>query len=423
MFEIIETELDMISYDYLYKNDYYKIKDSSFCDKELSYKEYDNAYVIPGKSSIIQECFCGVVDEKMNCIQESQLHNELSNIKKIKNICDYKYSNETVIFLGSWLDVWGHWLTDNIRRMWFLKNLTYKLKFSQCKLVYVCNSEFSFSNNVKQLFECLNIDPSKLIKINEVTKFSRVVIPDGCFFSDSNGDRFYTKEYLELIESIKNSELVNGSMDIPSKDKIYFTYRKFASRKTIGEYSLESFFKKQGYEIICPEKLDFIIQVVYLRKCKCFASTIGSCSHNVIFTDENTEIILIPRANYLTGYQVAINDIIKSRSNIHYIDSCLSIFANKERPWIGPFFFYQSGNLLSYFGVSKIAKINKLEFYLYEILAKSRYAFSNEDIVNNYFFDELKKNNMNYFHKIRPNIVVNKMAKFFAELYNFLKIY
>ena len=68
----------------------------------------------------------------------------------------------------------------------------------------------------------------------------------------------------------------------------------------------------------------------------------------MIFCKDHSEVILIPRAFYITGYQEALNNV--HDLNIVYIDSSLSVFANNDFPWGGPFFYFLSKNLLKYFG-------------------------------------------------------------------------
>ena len=95
-----------------------------------------------------------------------------------------------------------------------------------------------------------------------------------------------------------------------------------------------------------------------LYNCKSFASTIGSCSHNVIFLQPDVEVILIPRANYLTGYQLALDEV--KPLHITYVDSSLSVFVDQKAPWGGPFFYYVSDQLLNYF---KIAPVHSKKYW------------------------------------------------------------
>ena len=114
-----------------------------------------------------------------------------------------------------------------------------------------------------------------------------------------------------------------------------------------SEERLDKYFASKGYEIITePEDSGLDEELNVLVNCESFASTIGSCSHNMLFCRDNTEIILIPRANYFTGYQMAIDQV--HQHNIHYIDSSFSIYVGIY-PWNGPFMYFISSNLRKYF--------------------------------------------------------------------------
>ena len=104
--------------------------------------------------------------------------------------------------------------------------------------------------------------------------------------------------------------------------------------------------RKKGYQVLYPEKMTFEEQLNVLINCDSFASTIGSCSHNILFLQDHTKVILIPRANYLTGYQLTVDQV--HELDITYIDSTLSLFAARF-PWEGPFYFFVSSRLMDYF--------------------------------------------------------------------------
>ena len=61
---------------------------------------------------------------------------------------------------------------------------------------------------------------------------------------------------------------------------------------------------------------------------------------------------MIPRANYLTGYQVALDEV--QALDITYVDASLSVFVNQKYPWVGPFFYYVSDQLVRYFGKTPV---------------------------------------------------------------------
>ncbi len=313
-----------------------------FSDKKLSFSIYKNATVLPYKKIEPAAVGGGVVTNKGEYLENTALHT--------KNGVGYdvlykKESSDKIIYLGMFAGVWGHCITDNLRRLWFLKSKYYKENFINYKLVYIAFPGFEFNDNFKTLLDIIGIDCSKFILINEVTEYDEILIPDESFYTLDGSARFFTKEYRSMINEIRQYGLNNQKET--SYDKVYFTYSKCSGYKQIGEYKLEHFFRKQGYKIIAPEQFSFKEQLNILVSCKFFASTIGSCSHNIMFMQDGAQVILIPRANYLTGYQLAIDEV--SDLNINYIDSSLSLLVDKNCPCNGPFYYYISDKLYNFF--------------------------------------------------------------------------
>ena len=151
-----------------------------------------------------------------------------------------------------------------------------------------------------------------------------------------------------------------------SQEKFYFFYGK----QNAGEERLAQYFQSKGYEILRPELLPIDEQLNIFANCTSFASLVGSVSHNVIFSPDNANVILIPRrAAYLNIYQQALNHV--HNIDCHYIDSALSIFAPK---WDGPFCYIISENLRKYFGDDVTEKYTQEDFETF--LAYVRYAKS-----------------------------------------------
>ena len=105
----------------------------------------------------------------------------------------------------------------------------------------------------------------------------------------------------------------------------------------------------KGYAIVKGHELSSLDEELnILINCESFACTGGSCSQNMIFLQDNSEVIFILRGFYVGGYGEVLNWIHDQR--ITYVDSSLSVFANNDFPWGGPFFYFLSKNLLKYFG-------------------------------------------------------------------------
>ena len=141
----------------------------------------------------------------------------------------------------------------------------------------------------------------------------------------------FTKEYSENIEQVRNYA---KKIFVPlSQKKFYFHY---SDRYVVGAERLAEYFKSKNYDVVKPEKLTLEEQLNILANCEKFASTDGSSSHNSVFMNDNTEVLLIPRSSTkaFTETQRMLNEIRKQ--NIFYVDSSLSIFGKSD----GKFFCF-----------------------------------------------------------------------------------
>ena len=331
----------MVNYDGLYNKNFFgnKLNKNHFSDKKLSFTVIENGIITPFNCFIVDNKkagFGGIIDAEGKFIPRSFIHEGVGDAIPPK---DFENIPETVIYLGMLTHTWGHCLTDNIKRIWFLRSDFYKENFKNCKLVYVPMYD-GITKNFARLLEILGVSAENLMPILTPTKFEKIILPDESFFGGGDSDeRFFTAEYVETINQIKNFALKNYS-PLATK-KFYFFY----GNNQIGEGRLAEYFYSKGYEIIQPEKLSFDEQLNILSNCNDFASTIGSISHNIIFLKENSNAVLIPRVSHiLNNYQQALNQIFDL--NIFYIDSALSLYAVN---YGGPFCYIVSENLRKYF--------------------------------------------------------------------------
>lgn len=334
----------MVNLDYLYnpvavKNLFDK---NYFVDKELSFSVIKHGTILPHKDVYVDGKWTwgkgGIIDSDGKFIKSSHVK---SNVGEGYNpaLKSIQHSSETVIYLGLFYPVWGHVITDNIRRLWFLKSKVFKKDFRNYPLVYCSwgGKILSSDNqkNFKRLLEILEVDVNRLQPITQPTQFENIILPDESFVY---GETF-TKEYQETIDHIRGFALKNRTPT--SYKKIYYFY----GRKQFGEERLAKYFYSKGYAIVQPEFLTLDEQLNLLINCECFASTIGSSSHNSIFLRDDVELVLIPRsANAFTLYQQAINQVHPINAN--YIDSSISVF-NERHDF---FCFIISEQLKRFFG-------------------------------------------------------------------------
>ena len=318
----------MTNIDGLYNKDVAKsyFDRKHFVDGKLTFEIFERATILPHANELPNKRkptwggFGGLVDNKGNRVTMSPN----TTIYEPKTL---KKSSETVIFLGMFSDCWGHDITYNISRLWFLRSADFKREFKNCPIVYAPFQNkvagYHWLNkvpNIKRLFEILEIDADSLRPISEPTQFEKVILPNASFFgknSKADFKLFFTAEYRETVDRLREFALKNR---MPTADKkIYY----FHGRRQIGEERLAEYFRSKGYAIVRPERLTLDEQLNLLINADSFASTLGSCSHNSIFLRDGTETIFIPRVAHFTAYQQAIDKVHSLKTN--YIDSTLSL--------------------------------------------------------------------------------------------------
>ena len=214
-----------------------------------------------------------------------------------------------------------------------------------------------------KLLKILEIDITKLHPIIKPTKFQNIILPDESFFNDEiNGIRIFTNEYRETIERIRRYAQKNST----PLDKKKFYFSRSSGPNTIGEERLEKYFESKGYAVVVGHKLGLENELNVLANCDSFASTIGSCAHNMIFMKDNSEVILIPRSSHLTSYQEALNDV--HDINVNYIDSSISLFQPKTG---GPFCYIIGEHLKKFFGDEWTGEYEDEDFINFLLYVKS----------------------------------------------------
>ncbi len=338
----------MNNLDYLYNaNDARKVFGKNrHVDKQLGFTVLEGATVLPHKHLYVNGNrtlgLGGLVDRRGEFIKSSFIFRGRGAAYTPTE--DVQQSSATVVYLGIFFPVWGHCLSDNLRRLWFLKSDAFKKYFKDCTPVYISWNNgaerlgLERQENFRRLLAALDIDISRLQAVDRPTKFANVILPDESFFADGD-ERFFTNEYIDTIDRARNFALKNRT---PSAEKVYFFY----GRNQVGEERLAQYFSAKGYAIVQPERLTLEAQLNILINAKSFASTLGSCAHNSIFLRDGTDVILIPRSPFkFSWHNQQIFDGIRN-ANVHYVDSSLSIFNHI----IGPYCFVLSRELKNFFG-------------------------------------------------------------------------
>lgn len=384
----------MTNYDFLYDKNFFgdSVNRNHFSNKRLHFAIIDNGTILPHKALNGTNGFGGIVDKNGEFIPRSAVHwgtnGAYTPTEKIQ------YNPATVIYFGMLVDIWGHCITDGLKRVWFFFSEMYQKYFRNCPVVYTPMWN-GIVPNFARLLEILGVDPKKMFAVTTPTRFQNIILPDESFFlggsndvSLEEGDRvFFTQEYIQTVERAKIFAAQNFKP--LAQKKFYF----FHGKKQVGEERIAEYFRSKGYEIIHPEKLSFDEELNILLNAESYCSTDGSISHNMIFCKPDTEVIILPRyceGNWLLQYQQALDQAFKMRTT--YIDTALSVYAPSHN---GIFFYAVSNQLRAFFGDEPTEIYD--EETIDSFLGYVRLALQNRLPMN--------QNALKYYAKILPNFM------------------
>lgn len=303
----------------------------------LGTHRYPNATIVPSSRFID----CGVLDCCGNSIYNGGLH-ELCQTRSVASEEEVIHSSDTVIYIGILHNVWGHCLTDALKKLWYLHTDECQLlKMHGAKVVYLLPDNDDLRPYAVHLYNIVGIDIDSLIPISRPTQFKEVIIPDNsivCSKSDSNQWKFlYSAEYESIISSMIRTLEKNENRDFQTFEKVYFTRTNINTKgREYGEKTLERVFRRLGFEIVAPEKYSLEEQFFILSHCNELAVTEGSISHSAIFCRPKTKLILLRKSFYVNGYQSIINEI--RDLDVTYIDAHCSRPDLQYGAMYGPFY-------------------------------------------------------------------------------------
>ena len=304
----------------------------------------------------------GVLDAERNYVELSAFHEGLGGGYDFDTVNRRK---ERVIYIGVLYGMWGHLLTDGLKKLWFLKHSTgIQLLEQGYRVVYITKGNKPLPAYCNDVFSLAGFDMRNWECISDVESFEEVIIPENSIVVEGK-ERKYSSEYADILETMKQNVLNENDTSMDSADRIYFTRSQLKSRREVGEKRIEREFEKKGYKIIAPEQCSVKQQIYYMLNCSRFATTEGSCSHNSMFGNKGTEVLIIRKADYVNSYQIMINEL--AGLNVTYIDANRTINAHPQSKWDGPFYLDTTDALRKYLETEtvRIPYFLRIDYILY----------------------------------------------------------
>ena len=272
-------------------------------DIPLEIKCYEKAYVIPDK-------ILNVFDSEGHFIPFTSKRTYNKSEYKVPS-CDYvsdgqeQYYEEEVLYIGFLRGHWGHFIVDSSIRLWALET-------EECRNKRILIKIEGMEDFYYKLFEQLGIEKEKLLVIDKPTKFDKVLIPELAYLPE----KYISKEFLIPF----NRVTANIDLNEQIYEKIYLSRVHFAKgKKELGEKQIQEIFKLNGFKILYPEELSLQEQIWYYKNCKVLVTTNGTVAHNIVFTRNCKELVILRRFEDKNIHQEIINRI--KGINLVYINA------------------------------------------------------------------------------------------------------
>lgn len=366
----------MFNIDYVYNKSHFGdvlnvLSGIPVTDKELGVTIVDNGTILPSrKSPVMQQVWGlgGVVDSKGKFVQVST-----SGAYEIKIFGGYYEYDEAdvsdiedeVLFLGPITQHWGSFLVDQLSRLWYVVQKSYKGKIAYCGVNFTEGTFGSIDKPARQLFELLGIGSDRLIDIRKPSRFSRVIIPELSFAQG----QFITKEYKDIYQTIADNVI---DSDWPIYDKLYLTRTAIKKRKEVGEEKIEEIFAGNGFKVLSMEKLSVAEQVHYMKHCSVVASIDGTVAHNILFAKKCTKQIVLEKQSRINPYQHLFNELMGVQ--LEYID----VYSEPYKGYPlnhddGPFLVYVSEKLERYISDNGLTMVR--ESLILKLMNRIKYTW------------------------------------------------
>ena len=253
----------------------------------------------------------GVVDCDGNYVDSSAIERRVQSAYPVENP---EYRDERVIYCGYWVKQWGHFLVESVARLWYALESTEKLIFVTD---YGCESQFY--GNYKEFLQLLGVY-DRIEVISKPTKFREVLVPQLGY----KWRAYYSDQYRSIFSRIA------GNVDTPDgwrpADKIFLSRSKLKNinKKEYGYDMLDSYFARNGYQIVHPQDISLSELIRLLKHCSECASISGTLPHNMLFAADRSNLTIVERNVLNNEIQVDVNHI--KQLNVTYIDANLAIY-------------------------------------------------------------------------------------------------
>ena len=372
-------------------------------------------YILAGTSKTFMD---SSVEKNGNIIQKYRMYGTYE-------FEDCDYIDETVFYGGWCTRQWGHFLLECICRLYpIAKNPE---KYKDIKVVFLQPvDDYEIDGSYLEILELIGLKREQVVFLRKPTKFKSVIVADTC----SEAGIFYTREYKFLI-----NHLIQKAMEKPLKikthKKIYLSRKNWVfTDRDIGEDKIESFFNKNGFVSISPEKYTAVEQIHLMQNAEHVVCAVSTLPHNLLFAKDGIKATFINKICLPNLLQFLVDDV--KNLDVTYIDAYRTLYPVHVGK--GPFLFCVNKNLINYakdnnMKMPDVFGPDKEDFltYIRLVFSKINHLSEEEFLVLNSLFQNNTQDDFifyspkelmfkKYFHKIMWKLSFGK-KKFHLEKY------
>lgn len=221
----------------------------------------------------------------------------------------------TTLFGGYFINHWGHFLTDNISRLWPLFDGS-GTRVDRIVFFKHYLDVGELRGNFALFVEYAGLKDKIVICDAKTASFERLVIPDRSF---DTGAANYAREHRLVFDKIVNRVLGNEDVQ-QTGGKVFLTRSAFNDRE-INVDLIDDFFGDNGYDIVAPERLALDEMIRLFARCDEVVSYSGTASHNFLFApNPDTRFVVLERSPSLNPYEFAVIQLTDGQTEL--IDAC-----------------------------------------------------------------------------------------------------
>ena len=244
----------------------------------------------------------GLINEKYKLIKEAIHFDAGHSIQKLSTSFDtQKIFNQSipeiedaVVFGGILFNHFGHFLLDSLARLWAYKFVE---KLNPYIFFYAPWGKPNYlekNNYVNQILTGFGIPHEKIVFIDRLIKFKKIIVPHQKYGSDytENPDSIF-------LDFVRDFKIKN---DLPKEfekaDKIYVSRSKMpiTSGRIIAESLFEEYLISNGYKILYPERYNLFQQLTIYNNAKKIIFCSGSALHAcILLPNLSADVAIIAR--------------------------------------------------------------------------------------------------------------------------------